>query len=142
MADLEALIRVRRHTVEQKQKFLADLYRQVEAMQRQKAKFEDDLRTERAALDDEATAEALAYFGRYSESVRAKVKELEHEIRKMETRVQIAQEDMRAAFAELKKIEIVHQRREDEERAEEKKKEDRDLDDIAIEGYRRGMEEE
>jgi len=30
MADLEALIRLRRHNVEEKQKILADIYREVE----------------------------------------------------------------------------------------------------------------
>lgn len=37
MADLNPLIRVRKHTVEQKQKFLAELYRQADELQNHKA---------------------------------------------------------------------------------------------------------
>ena len=48
----------------------------------------------------------------------------------------------RAAFAELKKVQITQRNREAEERAEEQAKEDRELDEIALEGYRRNLEED
>ncbi len=137
MADLSSLIRVRKHAVEQKQKFLAELYRQVEAMQARKRKLETDLLRERKALDEIATAEAIAYFGRYAEATRRKIEQLAHEIAKMETRVEIAREDMREAFAEMKKIEITKERREAEKAEDLRKKEARELDEIGIDRFMR-----
>jgi len=52
------------------------------------------------------------------------------------------QQDMSQAFNALKKIEITQERREDEELAALNKKESAELDDIAIEGFRRKQEED
>lgn len=142
MTDLSALIRVRRHTVEEKQKFLAELYRQVEAMQLRRQKLEQDIVRERKTVDEMATAEAIAYFGRYSEATRKKIEQLGREIRKLETRIDIAREDMRAAFAELKKVEITQERRAAREARERLKKENSELDEIGLESHRRKGEEE
>ncbi len=142
MANLEALIRVRRHAVEQKQKFLAELYRQVEAMQQQKSKLENDLINERKVVDELGTAEAIAYYGRYSIVARNTIEHLNHEMKKLETRIDIAREDMRAAYAEQKKVEITQKRRQDRAAAEARKKEDKELDEIGIEGFRRKDGEE
>ena len=48
---------------------------------------------------------------------------------------------MRRAFAELKKIEITQERREDEEEKAINKKESAELDEIAIEGFRRKQDD-
>jgi flagellar export protein FliJ len=142
MAELKGLIKVRRHNVEEKQKFLAELYRQVEAMNMRRKKLEDDIIRERKALEETSSAESIAYFGRYAEATRKKIEQLEHEISKMETRIDIAREDMRAAFAEQKKIEITQERREDEETEELRKRENKELDEVGIEGFRRKTEED
>lgn len=140
MADLHSLIRVRKHAVEQKQKFLSDLYRQVEELEREKKKLKEELARERLKVD-EMGVEALGYFGRYSETVKHRTEEIDHNISKLETRIEIAREDVRIAFADLKKIEITQEAREAEEEAERRKKEGQVLDEIAIEGYRRNLEE-
>ena len=56
-------------------------------------------------------------------------------------RIEVARDDMRRAFAELKKIEITQERREDEEEKAINKKESAELDEIAIEGFRRKQDE-
>lgn len=136
MADLKSLIRVRKHAVEQKQKFLSDLYRQVEEIEGQKKNLLDTLKVERQKLD-EMGVEALGYFGHYSDSVKMRVEEIDDQMVKLENRIEVAREDMRQAFAELKKVEITQERREKEEKKAQKKKEDSELDEIAIEGHRR-----
>ncbi|MCD8562758.1 MAG: flagellar FliJ family protein [Alphaproteobacteria bacterium] len=141
MANLNPLIRVRKHTVEQKQKALADLYRQAEELISQKKKLLDQLAVERQKVD-EMGVEALGYFGRYSEVVRERSEEIDDSMKMLESRIEVAREDMRLAFAELKKVEIIQERRDDEEKAERDKKDASVLDDIAIEGYRRKMEDE
>ncbi|GJL84335.1 MAG: hypothetical protein DHS20C02_01100 [Micavibrio sp.] len=141
MADLNPLIRVRKHVVEQKQKFLAELYRQAEELENQKKTLLDQLTEEREKSAEMDSAEMMGYFGRYADAVKDRVKDIDDAVAKLETRIDIARDDMRNAFAELKKIEITQDRREEEEQAEIDKKESDELDEIALEGYRRKVDE-
>jgi flagellar export protein FliJ len=141
MADLNPLIRVRKHVVEQKQKFLAELYRQADEMNRQKQNLIDQLAEEQEKIKD-MPASMLSYFGPYTEAVRERIKDIAEAISKLETRIDIAREDMREAFAELKKIEITQERREEEEEKEINKKESDELDAIGLEVFRRKQEKE
>ncbi|MAE52237.1 MAG: hypothetical protein CMH27_10540 [Micavibrio sp.] len=140
MADLEALIRVRRHAVEQKQKFLAELYKQADELEGQKEAMIKTLAEERKKVD-EMGVEALGYFGHYSEAVRGRVEDIDEAMAKLNNRIEHAREDMRDAFADLKKVEITQERREAEDDKELKKKENDLMDEIALEGYRRAQEE-
>ncbi len=140
MADLEALIRLRRHTVEGKQKVLAEIFRQVEVIEHRKKELLERLDKERKALDENLTLETRDYYGRFEGVIRGDVERLDGELAKLETRVQIAQEEVRAAFADKKRIEIVHQRRQAEEKKELNHKESQELDEIGIEGFRRKEE--
>jgi len=141
MADLNPLIRVRKHVVEQKQKFVAELYRQADEMEGQKATLLTQLDEEQEKIQ-EMGVEMLSYFGPYSEAVKERVVEIDDGMKVLEARIQIAQEDMREAFAELKKVEITQERREDEEEKARNKMESAELDEIAIEGFRRKRAEE
>lgn len=137
MARLTSLIRLRRHGVEEKQKLLADLYRHVERFEIRKKQFEAELIKERLALDIHAPPEMLAYFGRYSQIIKRDLTRIETEIRKLDARVRKAQDDIRDAFADLKRIEIVQQNRDTAEKKEQEARESADLDEIGIEGHRR-----
>lgn len=141
MADLDPLIRVRRHTARQKQKVLADLYRQAEAFALRKKALEDQLAHERETLDSVEMIEAQVSFGLYAEGVKKKIAAIDTEIKRLEVRIAMAQDDVRAAFAELKKIEIIHARRAEEEKQARNKKENQAFDDIAIDLFRREGEE-
>lgn len=137
MADLDALIRVRRHTVEEKQKFLSALYREAELLEAKKREMEQRMESEKIIAQQDGSPESAANFMRYADNVRKKIAQLVENLKKMEGRIVAAQEDVRAAFAEKKKIEIIAERRAAEERAEIAAKEADTLDDIAIEGFRR-----
>lgn len=134
MADLNPLIRVRKHAIEQKQKVLAGLFRKAEDLAAQKVSFLDQLETERRKIG-EMGPEMAAFFGPYAESVKMRVAGIDAETAKLEVRIQAAQDDMREAFAELKQIEIVQERRDEEEMQEILRKENAVLDDIGIEGF-------
>lgn len=142
MADLNPLIRVRRHTVEQKQKFLAELYRQAEELQNQKGTLLRQMQEEREALERMNSVEMLAAFSAFAEAVKQRVADIDDSISKIETRIEIAREDMREAFSELKKVEITQERREAEEFRALEKRQSELLDEIAIEGYRRRAADE
>lgn len=141
MADLDPLIRVRRHAAQQKQKVLADLYRQAEILALRKKSLEDQLAHERATLDAIEMIEAQVSFGLYAEGVKKKIAAVDKERARLETRIAMAQDDVRTAFADLKKIEIIHARRTEEENQARRKKENQAFDDIAIDLFRREGEE-
>lgn len=140
MAKLDSLIRVRRYGVEEKQKALAELYRQVERFEIRRKQFEAELVKEREALARETSPEMLAYFGRYSQIVKRDLGRIDVELKKLDARVGLMQDDIRAAFADLKRIEIVHNRRLAAERKAQDAKESAELDAIGIERFHRASE--
>jgi flagellar FliJ protein len=141
MADLNSLIRVRKHIVEQKQKVVAALYEEAEKIENEKQELLASLAEEEAKSVD-MPLDMLPFLGPYREAVTLRVEAMEVVAKNLEARIQIAQDDMRIAFSELKKVEITQEKREDEEKAELDKKESDELDDIAIEAFRRRREEE
>lgn len=142
MADLEPLIKYRKHGVDEKRRVLAQLYRELEKLEKQKQVILDQMEKETKLAEEQAGVESQAYLGKYLQGARMKVRALESSIRKMETRIAAAQEDMRTAFADMKKVEITQRNRDEREDAELKRKEDQELDEIALEGYRRKLEDE
>lgn len=140
MADLEALIRLRRHTVEEKQKVLAEIFREVEVLDERKKDLLGRLEKERKALDENPNLETKDYYGRFEGVIRGDVERIDSEIAQLEVRVQIAQEEVRRAFADMKRVEIVHERRKAEEAQGIQNKESAELDEIGIEGFRRKEE--
>jgi len=142
MANLKSLIKLRRHNVDEKQKVLAELYRQIEIIETNKQILMDRLREERLAVDRDATLEMYAYFGRFSQNIHRSLERMNEEKRKLEVRIQIAQDDVREAFANMKRIEIVQSEREKAEKKEQADKETRELDEIGLDGYRRQQEED
>ena len=142
MANLLSLIKLRRHNVDEKQKVLAELYRQIEMIEQNKQILIDRLREEREVLDKTGTLEMYAYFGRFSQNIHRSLERMNVEKQKLEVRIQIAQDDVREAFASMKRIEIVQNEREKNEKKEQDDKDTREMDEIGIEGFRRNREEE
>lgn len=142
MTDLSALIQVRKHAVEEKQKFLAELYRQAEELQMQKQNLLDQLQQETITVQKMNDIQALNDLALYSMSVKKKVSEIENSWQKLEIRIEASREDMREAFADLKKIEITQERREEEEALEQLKKEMDELDEIGLQLFRRNQQED
>lgn len=140
MADLEALIRLRRHEVEEKQKVLAEIFREVEELETRRKDLLERLTKERIAMEKDENLETRAYYGRFEGVIRSDVERIDQMLAQLEVRVQIAQEEVRTAFADMKRVEIVHERRQKEEAAEIQNKEATELDEIGIEGYRRKEE--
>lgn len=140
MAKLDPLIRVRKHAIEQKQKFLASLYAKAEELKDQRDTLETQLAIEAEKTKD-LGAEMMGYFGAYADSVHVQIKEIDQVREHLEGRIKMAQDDMRDAFAELKKVEIIDDRRRAEALTELDKKAAEELDEIAINMFRRGDEE-
>lgn len=140
MADLDPLIRVRKYEVEQRQKFLADLYAQEETLRTQKQKMLDDLAHEEASLEG-LGVEMLTYFSHYKESVLERIDDIDESLKTVAQRIQIAREAVRDAFAEFKKIEITDAARKAEILAELEAKESKMFDDIALQTFRKQQDD-
>ena len=65
----------------------------------------------------------LAYFGPYSKAVQDRIQDIIDGTEKLNARIEVAKDDMNRAFADLKKIQITHDRREEAEEKEQNEKE-------------------
>lgn len=137
MAELDPLIRYRKHRLDEKQRRLADLYREAEQIEQHKAELFEKMNAEAEAANSSSDAYMVQDFLRFSANVRARIEKLDAQREKLEVRIEAARRDIQDAFGELKKIEITQQRREAEAAEAGKRKEDRELDDIGIETHRR-----
>ncbi len=146
MGELDGLIRYRKHTVDEKQKVLSNLYRQSEDLEKQKARILAEMEAEKKVAreaEEREERETSAFLLTYLEGARAKVRALDGQLARLEVRIIAAQEEVRSAFAEQKKVEIVQKQRQKKEDSEVKAKESKELDEIAIDAYRKqGLEDD
>ncbi len=140
MADLKPLIRLRRHSVEEKQKTIAALYRDIEALEDKREELRQRLEDERKIFEQQTEMDMRPYFGVFQEGIQKNVEAINGQISKLEARLRILQEDLREAFADMKRVEIVQRNREKKEAKKQAKKETTELDEIGIEGFRRKEE--
>lgn len=141
MARLDPLIKLRKKTVEDKQRVLAELYRQYEAVQAQKDQLLMDLAREQALIEADITAlDARSWFGPYADGVKAKIALCDTHLSRLDTRIIVARDEVRAAFADMKKIEIIDRERDKRDRKIADDKESREMDAIGIDLFRRGEE--
>ena len=118
MADLKALIRYRKHEVDEKQRIVAQLYRQAEEIEQRKQAILDQIQKERQKAEEMAEPFAMTHYGLYVDGARKKIKGFDQALAKVNARIDKAREALREAFAELKKIEITQRQREEEEEEE------------------------
>lgn len=140
MAELDPLLRVRRHEIEQKQKALAMLYAKSEEMKNTRDELETQLAIEAEKTRD-MSAEMIGFFQPYADRVGDQIEKIDLAREQLEHKIRFAQDDLRESFAEMKKIEIIDERRKAEFLAEMEKKEAEILDEIAIDAFRRRGEE-
>jgi flagellar export protein FliJ len=138
MTKLDGLIRVQKHRVDEKQKILARLYREQEEIEQKKQDLIDQVESERqvAASMQQDVLTQLA-FARFSDNAKKTLEQIEGQINTIRMRVSLAQEDIRKAFEDMKKTEIVDQNRQEAEQKAATKKENTELDEIGIETHRR-----
>lgn len=141
MAELDPLIKLLRKQVDDKQRVLADLYREAEELDNKKAAMLAEIEHEKKVLDDMDGLDTGTFFGPYVDGMRRKIEALDVERENLEKRIDLARDDVREGFAELKKVEITAERRAEEEAKEIAKKEDAMLDEMGLDAFRRQQEE-
>ena len=81
--------------------------------------------------------EGAPYLGRFIRSIRAEVDRISHEAAILAPEVAAAEDRLRDALAEQKTFEILRLKRLTEERAAQKKREARELDELSLMRWRR-----
>lgn len=141
MADLNPLIRLRKFRVEEKQKVLAELFRQAELLESRKRVIADEVAHEQVTAENSGRVEDLIAFAAYSSRMVGELDRLDGQLKKLDLKITRAQDDMREAFSEQKKAQIIQDRRDAEEQAEQDAKESKNLDEIGIEVFRRNSDQ-
>ncbi|MBL8640823.1 MAG: flagellar FliJ family protein [Alphaproteobacteria bacterium] len=137
MTDLNPLIRLRKYRVEEKQKALAELFRQTELLEGRKRVLLSEIEREEVLANKANSIDAMFSFVAYAARVNTEIEKLNKLIEMMEPRILKAQDEMREAFSEQKKAEIIQAQREAEEAKNIAKKENTNLDEIGGEVFRR-----
>ncbi len=138
MAKLESLIRFQKHRVDEKQKILARLFYEEETLQTQKKDVLERVEEESKLVQDVNTDPILQIsYSNFLASIKIKIAHFDLELEKIKTRIDLARDDIRTAFEELKKTEIVERNRKKKESEARRKKETLALDEMGLETYRR-----
>ena len=132
MANLKPLIKLRKFRVEDMQKALAELYRQAEAIEMRKQTYLMAVQHERSAIEDSTDITEITLFHAYADRVKKIVSELDDDLYILNARIDVAREEMREAFAEMKKVEMVQEQREKDEQKKRDKKESDTLDEVGV----------
>ncbi len=134
--DLQALIRVRKWEVDEKQRALAGLLRHEESVLERQAALEAEIEREVAFTADAPTEQRFtfaAYLSRcdhYREQLNAMLQDIRR-------RIAGAQEELAEAFRRLKPFEESQKMREEAEEKELDRLEQLDLDEIGLNLHRR-----
>lgn len=136
MANLDPLIRLNRFQLEEKQRALSALYRDVETLEIEKSAILDSVQSEKEAIDDMQDINMMQAFMGYVQRSQGEVRLINDKISSLEIKITRAIDEMREAFGELKKIEITRDRRLEEIAKQNAKREDDLFSEIALEIYR------
>lgn len=137
MANLKSLIRFRSFQVDEKRRVLAALYEEAMRIEQKKTVILDTMSRETKAAKESGSFDVLRALGLYVKGAKARLAALDQDIKRIDLRITIAQDDLRDHFTELKKIEILHERRLQDERDKNAKREAEIMDEIGLTIYNR-----
>ena len=141
MANLKPVIRFQKFKMDEKRRIIARLYAEAEKIYGHKQRALDDVARERKYVDESEDPHVITGFLAYQGLMKKKVALIDTEIKRIDARIEIAQDDLREEFTELKKFEIVQRRRLEKRRKELDRKEAQLFDAIAIEAFFRAFGE-
>ncbi len=137
MANLKSLIRFRKFEVDEKQRVLAALYEEAYKFEKRKSDILDTIQAETKIAKKMASFEVLKQLGLYVQGAKMKLSEMDKILERLNLRIELAQNDLRLSFSEMKKIEILHGRRMSEQRAKNEAREEAIMNEIGIMLYNR-----
>lgn len=129
MRDYTAVIRLARFKVEELQKQMATLDGARSDLQRQVDQLAASVPEEQVAAN--ASKDGFVAYGSYAQAVIVRKQNIRNSIDELDAQASRLRTDMEKAFAELKKFEIMEERRLAQLRAERDKREQAAIDDVA-----------
>lgn len=137
---LTTLIRFRKRQLDELRRRLTALESQKEQLIRRLETIRRELLREQEMASRQP--EMSGFYGNYAERIRNRELEIAQEIGKLDRQMNQLSEQIRDSFGELKKFEILRERKLKEQREQEDRRETAQLDDIAsVRDARRKREE-
>ncbi len=129
MRSLESLIRLARFKVEELQKQMAEVDAARADLTRQIDKLAESVPEEQVAAN--ASREGFVAYGSYAQAVIKRKENLRTSVADVDQRADALRAQLEEAFQELKKFELMEERRLAQEAAKRRKREAAQLDEIA-----------
>lgn len=140
MADLSSLIRLHQYDLDEKQRVLAELYGQQKVLEDQKQALQDKVKAEQKVIEEQGGEVHYTLAG-FIQSVKQETLKIEYQIEMIDQDVVVAKEALMDVFAELKKYEMTQAERDRVELKQQKARETMELDEIALDVFRRKTDE-
>jgi flagellar export protein FliJ len=130
MKSLNTLIRLQQQKVDELRRKFGGLENQKQQLMKRSDQLAEELQKEISLAGQ--NPEMSGFFGDFAERIKKRRADLAMEMAKLEKQIQELAEQVRLAFTELKKYEIVRDQRLAAKRAKEAKREAEQLDETAI----------
>lgn len=134
---LDSVIRLQKWRLDEKRRQLGDLLRLAEQLETELAGLETELEAEQALAA--RNFEAGRAYGNYARGFIERRERLIQSLANVEQQVEVAQEEVRAAFRELKTIEITKDNRDKVVAIDTGRRQQAELDEIALNPQRRSL---
>ena len=135
-ANMKNLIRLHEWNVDEKRRKLGELLRLQGELEDQIKQLEEDLVKQQAAAAADPTLAGITY-GVFAQQVIERRENLQDSINQMEIVIGYAQDELSEAYQELKKYETVDRNRQRRYEMEQNRREQIQLDEIAMNQHRR-----
>lgn len=140
MKGVDALIRLWKWRLDERRRVVVDLEILRAGIERQMDALDVELEQERKVATQHY--EASYGFSNYRKMNRERKANLEVSREEVIDRIAAAQEEVNAAFREQKKYELVLENWEKRERAKQEKREQAEMDEAGLQGFRRRQEQD
>ena len=134
--DLDALIRLHKHRVDEKRRFLAELLDGIFNLEQQKEHLDNQILLEQKIAKNASEGVGM-FYGAFAKEAVSKRDELLEQMATLERKIVEAKEQMRIEYKDLKVVEITQESRDQISAMEVSKTEQRILDELGQEAHRR-----
>jgi flagellar export protein FliJ len=134
--DLQNLIQIHEWEVDEKRRKLGELLRLLDNLEAQARALEEELVREQDIARN-SPEEAGFHYGDYAETVIDRRERIRQSIEQMEQAILDSREELREAYVELKKYEVAQENRERRATLERNRREQIQLDEVGLQGFRR-----
>lgn len=135
MSSLEGLVRLQRWTLDEKRRTLGDLERLAVRLEADLQRLEREIEAERAAVGE--SLDGARVFPLYAGAALKRRERLEQSLRKVREEREQARAEVQTAFEELKKVEQTRANLEQRRQQRLKRKEELQLDEVALTQHQR-----